>query len=120
MKRLQQFHQFLVWSRSNVESLLALLLAAGMALLGILDRLSVEFVIKAIPLTLGVIAFVMLREPVAAGCNQGGRAPFHRQDRRHTPDTRRACRPVGGNGPDAQEHAAGARRSVGTSPPVIS
>lgn len=54
--------KFLTWSMVNAESLLALILAAGMAVLGILDQVSVDFLVKAIPLSLAVIAFVMLRD----------------------------------------------------------
>jgi hypothetical protein len=54
--------QFMAWGLANAENLLALLLAAGMGVLGILDQVSVEFLVKAIPLSLAVIAFVLLRD----------------------------------------------------------
>jgi len=54
--------QILPWIKNNAESSVALVLAVTMSLLGLVDVVSAELVSKAIPLTLGVVAFAMLRE----------------------------------------------------------
>lgn len=54
--------QFLVWAKDNAESTVALLLAVFISVLGIVDLVPSELIAKVIPLTLGVLAFAMLRE----------------------------------------------------------
>ncbi|HEX6076866.1 MAG TPA: hypothetical protein VFZ32_16595, partial [Micromonosporaceae bacterium] len=50
------------WSKENAETAIALVLASGISVLGIVDVVSVDLVSKAIPLTLAVFAFALLRE----------------------------------------------------------
>ncbi|MFD0784030.1 hypothetical protein ACFQZ8_08895 [Micromonospora azadirachtae] len=50
------------WLKENVEPLVALALAITVSVLGIVDVVSVELVNKAIPLTLAVFAFALLRD----------------------------------------------------------
>ncbi|GLZ56626.1 hypothetical protein AB0B74_04770 [Micromonospora parva] len=50
------------WLKENIEPLVALTLAITVSLLGIVDVVSVELVNKAIPLTLAVFAFALLRD----------------------------------------------------------
>ncbi|MGH3781100.1 MAG: hypothetical protein ACRDR6_26965 [Pseudonocardiaceae bacterium] len=59
---LEQLTTNLVWLKTNAESVVALVLAISMSVFGIFDLLPSDLVSKTIPLTLGVVAFAMLRE----------------------------------------------------------
>jgi len=50
------------WVKTNAESTVALVLAVSMSILGIIDLVPADLVSKTIPLTLGVVAFAMLRD----------------------------------------------------------
>ncbi|GLY65706.1 hypothetical protein [Amycolatopsis taiwanensis] len=54
--------QFMTWVKTNAESAVALLLAIFISVLGVVDLVPSDLIAKVIPLTLGVIAFAMLRE----------------------------------------------------------
>jgi hypothetical protein len=54
--------QFLIWVKANAESAIALGLAVFISVLGLVDLVPADLIGKAIPLTLGVLAFAMLRE----------------------------------------------------------
>ncbi|MBF6174834.1 hypothetical protein [Nocardia blacklockiae] len=63
MERLSTKARFnLLWIQSNAESAVALLLAVTMSVLGIVDLIPADLVSKVIPLTLGVVAFAVLRD----------------------------------------------------------
>ncbi|MEV2220840.1 hypothetical protein AB0E01_13270 [Nocardia vinacea] len=51
-----------MWVKANVESMVAVVLAVAMSVLGLVDVIPTDLVSKVIPLTLGVIAFAMLRD----------------------------------------------------------
>jgi hypothetical protein len=59
---LEQLKTNLAWFKDNAESVVALILAISMSVLGLVDLLPSDLVGKTIPLTLGVVAFAMLRE----------------------------------------------------------
>ncbi|MEU2252298.1 hypothetical protein [Nocardia xishanensis] len=52
----------LIWAKNNAESVVAIVLAVTMSVLGIVDVIPADLVGKVIPLTLGVVAFAMLRD----------------------------------------------------------
>ncbi|WP_433724396.1 hypothetical protein ACQP0C_27190 [Nocardia sp. CA-129566] len=52
----------LLWAKNNAESVVAVVLAVTMSVLGIVDVIPADLVGKVIPLTLGVVAFAMLRD----------------------------------------------------------
>ncbi|GAA5077086.1 hypothetical protein [Nocardia iowensis] len=52
----------LEWVKSNAESVVAVGLAVTMSVLGLVDVIPTELVSKVIPLTLGVVAYAMLRD----------------------------------------------------------
>ncbi|WP_405484809.1 hypothetical protein [Nocardia sp. NBC_00511] len=52
----------LVWIKENAEGSVAIVLAVTMSVLGLVDVFPVEMVSKVIPLTLGVVAFALLRD----------------------------------------------------------
>lgn len=52
----------LLWVKDNAESVIALLLAVTMSVFGLIDLIPADLVSKVIPLTLGVVAFAMLRD----------------------------------------------------------
>ncbi|HET6502936.1 MAG TPA: hypothetical protein VFG87_19455 [Amycolatopsis sp.] len=54
--------QFASWVKDNAESAIALGLAVVISFLGIFDLVPSDLIAKVIPLTLGVVAFAMLRE----------------------------------------------------------
>ena len=63
MGRLQELLKANVnWAKDNAEGVVALLLAVSTSVLGIADLVSSELVTKAIPLTLAVVAFALLRD----------------------------------------------------------
>ncbi|MGW0326273.1 hypothetical protein [Nocardia sp. NPDC003183] len=51
-----------VWIKSNFESAIAIVLAVTLSVLGLVDPTRQELLTKVIPLTLGVIAFAVLRD----------------------------------------------------------
>ena len=63
MGRLQELLKTNVnWAKDNAEGVVALILAVSTSILGIADLVSSELVTKAIPLTLAVVAFALLRD----------------------------------------------------------
>lgn len=52
----------LLWVKNNAEGAVAIALAATMSVLGLVDLVPVDMVSKVIPLTLGVVAFALLRD----------------------------------------------------------
>ncbi len=63
MGRLQELLKANVnWAKDNAEGVVALILAVSTSILGIADLVSSELVTKAIPLTLAVVAFALLRD----------------------------------------------------------
>ena len=52
----------LSWFKENAETGVALILAGTVSVLGLLDIVSTELISKAIPLTLAIFAFALLRE----------------------------------------------------------
>lgn len=52
----------LLWIKANAEGAVAIALAVTMSVLGLVDLVPVEMVSKVIPLTLGVVAFALLRD----------------------------------------------------------
>ncbi|MFF3223556.1 hypothetical protein ACFYV7_12255 [Nocardia suismassiliense] len=57
-----QLRTDLEWIKSNAESVVAVALAVTMSVLGLVDVIPTDLVSKVIPLTLGVVAYAMLRD----------------------------------------------------------
>lgn len=53
---------YLRWIKANAEGAIAIALAVSMSVLGLVDVVPVAMVSKVIPLTLGVVAFALLRD----------------------------------------------------------
>lgn len=63
MGRLQELLKTNVnWTMDNAEGVVALILSVSISILGIVDLVSSDLVTKAIPLTLAVVAFALLRD----------------------------------------------------------
>lgn len=52
----------LAWVKTNAESMVTLILAVSIGILGLIDVVPEDLVTKTIPLTLGVVVFAMLRD----------------------------------------------------------